>query len=103
MRDENKSDGKSVTGTPTDAPPSGWSEKFSSLSHLERKRVGDCPDLRKKLLRRAILGTCSPRSAIKAFCQSCVGYEDIVESVGKCAATACALHAFRPYRDKIGK
>jgi len=48
---------------------------------------------------KAFDGRCSPRSAIKAKCHECVGYEDTVERVKTCTVHLCPLWMFRPHQD----
>lgn len=70
----------------------------STITTKQAKRAMGVPESRKKLFLRSLSGDCSPRSAIKAFCQSCVGYEDLPRAVKECTADACPLFAYRPYR-----
>jgi hypothetical protein len=46
----------------------------------------------------AVSGEASPRRAIKAKCQECVGWEEVRSRVGTCNITACALWHHRPYQ-----
>jgi hypothetical protein len=50
---------------------------------------------------RALSGRASPRQAIKAFCQSCVGYENVAEEIRQCTGAECPLYAYRPYRGRV--
>lgn len=47
---------------------------------------------------KAHLGELSPRLAIKAKCEECVGYEDVREEVGNCKAMSCPIWTYRPYQ-----
>lgn len=40
----------------------------------------------------------SKASAIKAKCQNCVGYEEVITRVGDCKSYICPLWRFRPYQ-----
>lgn len=48
---------------------------------------------------KASNGTASPKKAIKAMCQHCVGYEDVPSRVGGCTVSKCPLWAYRPYQE----
>lgn len=72
-----------------------------TLRQAVRAKVEEMtPPLRRVLALRAFDGKCSPRQAIKAKCQECVGYEDITERVGGCTSHRCPLWAYRPYQNK---
>lgn len=58
------------------------------------------PELRRHLFVRTIDGSASPRQAIKAMCQQCVGYEDVQEAIRGCQSSRCPLWAYRPYRSE---
>lgn len=49
---------------------------------------------------RAIEGTCSPRAAIKAKCQDCVGWENTTAEIRGCLVRLCPLWKYRPYQIK---
>ena len=57
------------------------------------------PDKARALWLKATGGECSPRQAIKAKCQQCVGYEDTVQRVRDCTTSKCPLWTFRPYQE----
>jgi hypothetical protein len=50
------------------------------------------------LVRRAWLGKCSPRQAIKANCLDCVNEE--CKEIAECGDRCCPLWRFRPYQRK---
>ena len=54
--------------------------------------------LYRPVMRKAYAGTASPRSAIKAQCLHCVGYERLM--VTHCTGYSCPLWAYRPYQIK---
>lgn len=49
---------------------------------------------------KAFNGDASPRGAIKAMCQQCMGYEDIIKSIRDCKSMICPLWQYRPYQEK---
>lgn len=49
---------------------------------------------------KAYAGELSPKQAIKAKCQDCVGWEDVRTNIGFCTARTCPLWAYRPYQAK---
>lgn len=61
-----------------------------------KKRVAESGQLYRITMQKAFDGTCSPRSAIKAQCLICVGYDR--EAVTHCTGFSCPLWAFRPYQ-----
>jgi len=61
-----------------------------------KERIALAPESCKGVLTKAYAGSASPRSAIKAFCLQCVGYERV--EVTNCTAFACPLHKYRPFR-----
>lgn len=52
------------------------------------------------LFSKAASGEASPRQAIKAKCQECVGFEDVGNRVGGCTCYKCPLFKYRPYQDR---
>ena len=58
--------------------------------------IADASPKYRKLVERALDGTCSPRAGIKAFCLRCVGY--IRADVEGCTSRNCPLWQFRPYK-----
>jgi hypothetical protein len=59
--------------------------------------VDRAPMNSKVLLERVFNGDASPREAIKAKCQECMGYNDVANAVRNCSSQACPLLAYRPY------
>jgi len=49
-------------------------------------------------LSKALTGLGSAKSAIKAKCHECVGYDETKERISKCSNKRCALLAYRPYQ-----
>jgi hypothetical protein len=64
------------------------------------KRIAEAGDLYRPLMRKAHAGDCSPRSAIKAQCLICVGYDR--GAITTCTGYSCPLWAFRPYQNQGG-
>jgi hypothetical protein len=56
---------------------------------------------RQGLYRKALLGQVSPRQAIKAKCQECVCWEEMVSRIGQCTVRSCPIWAYRPYQDGL--
>lgn len=50
------------------------------------------------LYERVMKGEASPRQAIKANCQYCVGYELAVERIRNCGISKCPSWPYRPYQ-----
>ena len=48
---------------------------------------------------KAAAGMASPRAAIKAHCQMCMGWEDVVSGIRNCTGCACPLFAYRPFQE----
>jgi len=59
-------------------------------------RLESAPISTQGLLARCWAGKASPRSAIKAFCLECVGFDR--SAVAECTAYACPLWRYRPYQ-----
>lgn len=68
----------------------------SKVALVRSRRLLACPESAKKLLARCYAGKCSPRAAVKAFCQECCGYER--EAITGCMAYGCPLWNLRPYQ-----
>jgi len=60
--------------------------------------VAAAPTSCRGLLARAFAGEASPRSAIKAACLSCVGYDRA--DISGCTSMHCPLWRYRPYQGK---
>lgn len=60
------------------------------------KRIQTAPVSARKALARSYSQKCSPRSAIKAFCLECVGFDR--KAITECTAPACPLWNFRPFQ-----
>ena len=52
---------------------------------------------------KALLGEASSNMAIRAKCESCVGYEEVAARVGDCRSRSCELWTYRPYQDQQAK
>lgn len=60
------------------------------------RRLETVPVSFRKVLTRAMSGKCSPRTAIKAQCADCNGFDR--QAIADCTAYACPLWHFRPYQ-----
>lgn len=47
---------------------------------------------------KAQANSITPRQAIKAKCQSCVGYEEVTDRVANCSTFSCPIWSYRPYQ-----
>jgi len=65
------------------------------------ERLTQMPRQYRKTYQRAAAGSASPRMAIKAFCQECVGWQR--EEIKNCTGTACPLFLYRPYQSSSSK
>lgn len=60
--------------------------------------VDRVPASTKALLERVFNRDASPREAIKAKCQECMGYTDVANAIRNCSSQTCPLLAYRPFR-----
>lgn len=60
------------------------------------RRIETAPESFRRLLTQAMSGKCSPRTAIKAQCAECIGFDR--QAISGCRAYACPLWHFRPYQ-----
>jgi hypothetical protein len=60
----------------------------------------DVPVKFRAMISRSYAGIGSPRSAIKAKCAECCGFEEVYERVGNCTTRRCPLWMWRPYQDR---
>jgi hypothetical protein len=58
------------------------------------------PTRYRSLYLAAFRAECSPRQALKAKCQSCVGWEQAPDRIRECAVFACPIWSFRPYQKR---
>lgn len=70
------------------------------MNDRQVKELQTVPPMYRGIIDRAYEGKCSPRTAIKAFCLYCTGYQRM--DVKNCTSLACPLHGFRPYQDDSG-
>ena len=72
------------------------------MTRAERidKAVAESGQLYRTIMQKAYDGTAAPRSAIKAQCLACVGYERLM--VTHCTGFTCPLWAYRPYQIRGG-
>lgn len=77
------------------------SETASLSEKMDRKRAGrlaTMPESCQGPFKRSYARKASPRTAIKAFCLECVGFDRV--AVAECAAYACPLWNYRPFQPK---
>jgi hypothetical protein len=72
----------------------------STWSKWQKAKIPGVPFKYHHLYKKAATGNLGAKSAIKAFCQHCVGYRDVVTEVGNCTANGCPLWQMRPYQKK---
>jgi hypothetical protein len=75
-------------------------EEIGALPPKIRRRVEAVPIPARALHLRAVTGKASPRQAIRAFCQECIGHDR--EAIATCTALACRLWHHRPFQPKKG-
>jgi hypothetical protein len=63
-----------------------------------QKRMEAAAPMFRPVLAKAYSGQASPRTAIKAFCLECVGYDR--KAITDCTAPACPLWLYRPYQNE---
>lgn len=80
----------------TSAPLSGDAGKGGALNAKQTIRLARWLVTNQPLVKRAWLGKCSPRQAIKAQCLDCVGEDR--QAVADCGDRCCPLWQFRPYQ-----
>lgn len=61
-----------------------------------QKFLDQVPMKSRLLVDKAMLGTASPRAAIKAHCLTCTHFDR--EAIAECSVWRCPLHAYRPYQ-----
>lgn len=69
---------------------------YKTSIEMDKKRAGrlsTCPKRYREILKRSWV-TRSRKTAIKAFCLECVGFERA--AITECTAYACPLWGFRP-------
>ena len=71
------------------------SEIVSKMIIKRAGRLATCPDSWRMTLKRSWAGN-SRKTAIKAFCGECQGYER--QAIANCTAYACHLWNFRPFQ-----
>ena len=67
------------------------------MTRAERvsKAIAESGQLYRSIMQKAYKGTAPPRSAIKAACLICTGYDR--PSITHCTGFTCPLWAYRPY------
>ena len=70
----------------------------AKINAARKKRIETAPESFRGILKRALSGNCSPRTAIKAQCGECNGFDR--DGIRDCTAYACPLWNLRPYREE---
>ena len=83
-------------------PETASLEEIKQVKRAKRLKViaEDAPS-KVKLFEKAYSGEASPRSAIKAHCCECLGFD--TEAIRTCTAPDCPLFEYRPFQKKGGK
>jgi hypothetical protein len=68
----------------------------NEIEAKRQARIQSAPESTRNILSRAIYGQASPRSAIKAHCLECNGFDR--QAITDCTGYACPLWHFRPYQ-----
>lgn len=63
---------------------------------ITAQRVAEAGQLYRTIMLKAYSGEASPRSAIKAQCLICVGYDRA--AITACTGYSCPLWSYRPYQ-----
>ena len=64
------------------------------------KAIDEASPLYRPVMRKAYAGVAPPRSAIKAQCLHCMGFERVM--VTHCTGFSCPLWGYRPYQIEGG-
>jgi len=81
------------------------SEKSAQKMPEARKKAGkeyakkNVPSNCRGLYQRTLTGKAAPAGAIKAHCQHCFGYTNVVEEIRGCSSKICPLWNYRPYQN----
>ena len=78
------------------APDAGICTQNAPREKACAKRLESASPMYRPVLEKAYSGEASPRTAIKAFCLECVGYDR--SAITNCTAPACPLWLYRPYQ-----
>lgn len=68
----------------------------TAVTQAQAHEIESAPELYRGILRQSYRAVASPRTAIKAFCLHCTGYQRI--EVRNCTCERCPLHKYRPYQ-----
>ena len=66
-------------------------------TRLIQDRLSEMPKLCRGAYLRAMSGG-SRAAGVKAFCEMCLGWEDLRAGISNCTDPACPLHPYRPYQ-----
>lgn len=75
-------------------------ERLNSLLKQDdlNRRMNSIPLNLRNRAYGALTGEISAKQRIRAMCESCVGWEDVKNSVGDCRSPMCPLFEIRPYQ-----
>lgn len=73
-------------------------EMKAKLTVNQAKRYEIIPSRYQYSWLKCVTGNHSARKCIKAKCEECVGYEQVIERVANCSAESCPLFIHRPYQ-----
>lgn len=84
------------------APDAGICTGIAQREAVVAKRIAEAGPLYRTIMVKAFSGDASPRSAIKAQCLICVGYDRA--AITHCTGYSCPLWTYRPYQiDGVGE
>jgi len=73
----------------------GRTDREAARESAIARRLSQMPESSRRTYLKATRGEASPRTAIKAFCCECVGWER--KEVTLCTGWACPLWKYRPF------
>lgn len=74
-----------------------WKQALAKKAELREKRLEEMPNVCRGTYESAMQGK-SRKTAVKAFCQECMGWESYQIEIRGCTAQACPLYEYRPYK-----
>jgi len=76
------------------------SARLENLDEARRRMVLGAPKRNQPLYAKVLSNEASRPEAMKAKCQECVGFEEVIISIKECTVYSCPLWHHRPYQDK---
>jgi hypothetical protein len=71
---------------------------LKQMTEKQAAKVAEVPVNCQAVLTKAYTREATMRQAVKAKCQECMGWEDVVASVRNCSSPTCPLLGYRPYQ-----